>query len=245
MLDVFRYVLGDYAMRVQSKLIEATKFRSSASSASPEIAQLKGARFLSTSEVEDGTKLATTLLKDLTGKENLSGRFLFKNLVEFRPEFKPWISANHLPDAPADDQAIWDRLRLVPFDNRIGPNDPNYNKHLDEDLKQVESTGILAWAVQGCLEWQRTGMTKPKCVIAATDDYRAQMDYFKDFLAYVNESQWIELTPTPLRQSFMEWCKTTGTRAELTQRQFKKAMEEHGWTQSPSSTREWQPPEEQ
>ena len=179
-LKVIRGILGDYALRVQSKLFEATKFKNGAGAASPEIAELKGKRFICTSEIEDGTKLATALLKDMTGDENMSGRFLYENLVEFKAEFKPWIAANHKPEVPAEDQAVWDRHAADPV-RRSCRRRIRSIRLLGEKLLD-EAPGILAWAVRGCLQWQKSGMTTPAKVMEATAGYRAEMDYFADYL---------------------------------------------------------------
>ncbi len=234
-LKVFRGILGDYALRVQSKLFEATKFKSGSSAPSPDIAELKGKRFICTSEIEDGTKLATALLKDMTGDENMSGRFLYENIVEFKPEFKPWIAANHKPDVPAEDQAVWDRLRLVPFDARVDPD--KVDTHLGDKLLD-EAPGILAWAVRGCLQWQESGITVPAKVMEATADYRAEMDYFADYLDATRERvnamttdaiANMALGATALREHYNEWAKSN-EHEKLSQRAFTARMTGHGWT---------------
>lgn len=232
-LKVIRGILGDYALRVQSKLFEATKFKSGAGAASPEIAELKGKRFICTSEIEDGTTLATALLKDMTGDENMSGRFLYENLVEFKPEFKPWIAANHKPDVPAEDQAVWDRMRLIPFDARVEEDqvDPQLGVKL-----LTEAPGILVWAVRGCLQWQESGITTPAKVMEATADYRAEMDYFADYLdatrdrvAKLSDVMADDaLSVTTLRDHYNEWAKAN-EHERLSQRAFAARMVGHGW----------------
>ena len=114
------HIAGDYGLRMATATLEAAKFARGGSSHSDDIARLKGRRFVYASEIEDGTKLATALLKDFTGDEGkLTARAIYKGTFEFKPEFTPWIGANHKPNAPSDDQAIWNRLRLIPFDNII------------------------------------------------------------------------------------------------------------------------------
>ena len=234
-LKVIRGILGDYALRVQSKLFEATKFKNGAGSASPEIAELKGKRFICTSEIEDGTKLATALLKDMTGDENMSGRFLYENLVEFKAEFKPWIAANHKPEVPAEDQAVWDRMRLIPFDARV--TEDQVDRLLGEKLLD-EAPGILAWAVRGCLQWQKSGMTTPAKVMEATAGYRAEMDYFADYLDATRERidamssdtmANAALGAAALREHYNEWAKAND-HDKLSQQPFAARMTAHGWT---------------
>ncbi len=228
LLSVFRDILGDYAIRVSSDILEAASFAKGGGAASPHIADLKGRRFMTTSEVEDGTQLAVALLKDLTGNETLRGRHLYKNSFEFYPEFTPWIGANYKPDAPADDQALWDRMRLVPFDARIEPAD--IDKHLGERLITEEASGILATAVRYCLQWQATGITEPAEVMEATEDYRQSMDWFPDYLDHIRELPDYAHTPSAIREDFTDWVRSQGY-PKLTLRQFKAKMEGHGCRQ--------------
>jgi putative DNA primase/helicase len=234
--------MGDYAIRVSADILEAAQFSKGGGSASPHIADLKGKRFMTTSEVEDGTRLAVALLKDMTGDETLRGRHLYKNSFEFYPEFTPWIGANYKPDAPADDQALWDRMRLVPFDARV--DESEMDKHLGDKLKK-EASGILAWFVRGCLQWQESGMTTPQVVMEATDDYRASQDTFADWLAYALENmQTTIFTPTGMRDEYNTWAKENDAE-KMTQRQYKANMEARGWHQvvtADRSSRLWTPP---
>jgi len=245
LLKAFRLILRDYGIRVESNLLQAAKFGRAAGSASPHIADLKGARFMTTSEVEDGTKLATALLKDLTGDETLRGRHLYKDTFEFRPEFTPWISANHKPTVPAGDQAIWDRLRLVPFDARV--DDAEKVLDFGKVLVDREGPGILAWAVRGCLAWQQDGMTEPEAVMEATADYRNEMDTFSDWLETLRDTPSIapgDRSPSILRERYNRWQRDNVDDGEpLTQRPFKAQMETHGWKLTKNATgRYWEPP---
>ena len=157
---------GEYGQRMSSKTLEAARFASGGSGPSEDIAVLKGARFVYASEIEDGMKLATALLKDLTGDEGkLRARHLYKGSFEFTPEFTPWIGANHKMVIPSDDQAIWNRLRLIPYDAVISEAEK------DGDLFNklaAEAPGILAWLLRGCIDWQKYGLNDPPEVMEAT-----------------------------------------------------------------------------
>ncbi len=250
LLKAFRRIMGDYAIRVESNLLEVAKYGRAAGNPSPHIADLKGKRFMTTSEVEDGTKLATALLKDMTGDETLRGRHLYKDTFEFNPEFTPWIGANFKPSVPAGDQAIWDRLRLVPFDARV--EDGKVVKNLGYKMVEDEGPGILAWAVRGCLAWQETGMPTPEAVVEATDDYRNEMDSFAEFLeaARVRSASFNDWSPTFLRTHYHEWAKANlevdDPQRKLSQRQFRVAMFAHKWveTRDGRNGRKWEPPAE-
>ena len=117
LLKTLRHIMGDYGLRVDATIF--VQGRRDGSSASPGLAQLRGRHYVFTSEMEDGTSFATELIKMVTGDETISTRELYRAPEEWMPQFTPWIASNHLPDIPAEDQAIWDRMRLIPFDNRI------------------------------------------------------------------------------------------------------------------------------
>src|SRR5690606_35756313 len=110
----------------------------------------------------------------------ISARALYQARFDFVPQFKLWAGTNHRPDMRSNDQALWDSINLIPFDVRI-PED-----RVDRTLKhrlRAEMPGILAWAVQGCLLWQKIGLQAPARVQAATDDYRESMDTLGAFMS--------------------------------------------------------------
>src|SRR5262249_54371075 len=145
-----------------------------------DVARLKGARFVSAIEAEDGRRLAEALIKQMTGGDTMTARFLYGEFFEFLPEFKIFLAVNHKPLIRNTDHAIWRRIRLVPFTVTIP--EAERDKDLPAKLRR-ELSGILAWAVQGCLDWQRAGLGMPEAVKAATAEYRAEMDVLDQFLA--------------------------------------------------------------
>jgi putative DNA primase/helicase len=224
LLKTVHHVMGDYGLRVDASIFLQT--RRDGSSATPGLAQVRGKRYVFTSEMEDGTHLASALIKTITGDEMISTRRLYKDPEEWMPAFKPWIASNHLPNAPSDDQAIWDRMRLVPFDNRVG--DRQQDKELGDKLK-AEAPGILAWAVQGCLAWQTDGLSVPDAVAIATAGYRESQD---DFASFLEELEELTVPPdmhrSPLHELYGRWARLNG-QPVLNVRQFKAQMEAHGY----------------
>ena len=103
---------------------------------------------MSAVEAEAGKPLAEALVKQLTGGDTITARFLFKEFFDFKPQFKIWLAANHKPNISGSDHGIWRRIRLVPFTVTIPEQerDPRLTQKLAEELP-----GILAWAVRGCL----------------------------------------------------------------------------------------------
>jgi putative DNA primase/helicase len=137
------------------------------------------ARFVSVVEPDLGRRLAEGLVKALTGGESMTVKKLYADVFKVRPTFKVFLSTNHRPIIRGTDHAIWRRIRLVPFDVVIP--EPEQDQALAEKLR-AEAPGILAWAVQGCLLWQREGLGQPDEVRTATARYRADMDGLGDFL---------------------------------------------------------------
>lgn len=170
LLNAIKELLGDYAMQCPA---ETLMVKQGGGNIPNDIARLRGARFVATSETEDGRRFAESMIKQLTGQDTIAARFLFGEYFEFVPNFKIWLGANHKPVIRGDDYAIWRRIRLVPFTVTIPPDERD--KNLPAKLRD-EYPGILAWAVQGCLEWQRHGLNPPPEVLAATEEYKSEMD---------------------------------------------------------------------
>lgn len=204
-LGTLRDVLGDYASQCSS---ETLMVRQKEGGASGDIARLRGARFVSTIEAEDGRRLAESLVKQLTGGDPIVARFLFQEEFEFRPQFKIWFAANHKPIIRGDDLAIWRRIHLVPFTVTIPDND--IDKSLSEKLA-AEAPGILNWAIRGCLEWQRDGLRPPQAVRDATDTYRIEMDHIGGWLADCCICGLMQKdTSKRLYESYRRWCEDAG-----------------------------------
>jgi putative DNA primase/helicase len=162
-------MMGDYA---RSAPIET--FVVSQSERHPtELAGLQGYRLVTATETEEGQRWAESKLKMLTGGDRISARFMRQDFFDFRPQFKLLISGNHRPALRSVDEAARRRFILVPFDVTIPPEERD--KQLGDKLR-AEWPGILGWAIEGCLEWQRGGLQIPQEVQAATDEYFAQED---------------------------------------------------------------------
>jgi putative DNA primase/helicase len=174
-LETIRAVFGAYAMQTQADtLIERTKGH-----ATNDIARLNGTRMVSVIEIEKGRRLAESFVKQLTGGDQISARFLYGEFFEFKPTFKFWLAANDEPVITGTDHGIWRRICLIPFTVRIPPEEQD--KQLSIKLA-AEAAGILQWAIRGALEWQRIGLCPPQDVKQATDQYQADMDVFRNWL---------------------------------------------------------------
>lgn len=174
-MDVITTILGQYATNMQAESIMQKKNSSAANS---DIARLKGARLVTVAEPEEGLKLNESLVKQLTSGDTITARFLFGDEFEFRPQFKLWICTNHKPVIRGTDNGIWRRIVLIPFTAQIPEEkiDRNLGYKLRKELPQ-----IARWAVEGCMLWQQEGLQQPKCIKAATEGYRTEMDALKQF----------------------------------------------------------------
>lgn len=170
-LNVLKDLLGDdYCKQTPSETLMVKKHGRNSTN---DLARLVGIRSVISNEVEEGSRLSESLIKELTGGDTISARFLFAEFFDFIPQFKLLIAGNHQPVIRGDDNGIWRRLHLIPFTVTIPPEkrDPKLSEVLREELP-----GILNWALAGCLEWQEKRLTPPKVVTEAVQAYRTDMD---------------------------------------------------------------------
>jgi putative DNA primase/helicase len=144
-----------------------------------DLAMLRGARLVTSTETEEGARWAEAKVKTLTGGDAIQARFMRQDFFEFVPQFKLVVSGNHKPRLRAVNVAIRRRMNLLPFNVTI--SDEERDANLAEKLK-AEWPGILAWMIKGCLEWQRIGLSPPQKVIDATEEYLDSEDTFGTFL---------------------------------------------------------------
>ena len=231
-LNTLEYVLGDYGSVARPDVLMAKKYGEAIPN---EIAALVGVRFVSTTETGSGKRFAEAMLKQYTGGDTISARFLHAEFFTFKPQFKIFLASNHKPIIRGQDVAIWERIYLIPFTAYIPPEERD--KRLGEKLKK-EADGILRWAVEGCLMWQRDGLNPPDIVRAATEEYRQEMDVLGEFIedrciikddARVNNAD--------LWNAYMDWCEENKERYPLSRRDFKKELERRGLEQKRKRSR--------
>jgi putative DNA primase/helicase len=223
-LETLRAMLGDYAGQI---LIEALamKRRGDGGQATPDIADLRGARLVTSSETPEGLRLDEAKVKYLTGMGRLKARYLFSQLFEFDPEFTIFLDCNYRPSIKEDAPAIWDRIAVIPFARRFeeGERDPQLLETLRGELP-----GILAWAVRGCQRWQRGGLRPPEDVRAAVRDYRAEEDVTGAFLAdCCRRNPKSRIKASLVYSAYRSWCERTGEQP-MTMNAFGRRMTAHG-----------------
>ena len=200
-LEVIRDLMGDYSRQTDFSTFVIKKHDTGPRN---DIARLKGARLVCSVEVEEGKQLAENLVKQLTGQDKIYARFLYSEGFEFAPNFKIWIAANNKPEIKGAENAIWRRIRLIPFAVTIP--EEKQDRELAAKLKQ-EKAGILNWIIEGCLNWQREGLTPPSIVVEATEEYKGEMDPLKDFLDDLCKMGVLEKTLAgDLYEAYKEYC---------------------------------------
>jgi len=229
-------LLGDYACQTSSDTLLVRR----GDHVRNDVARLRGARLVAALEVEGGgRRLAEALVKQLTGEDRLTARFLYHEFFEFDPTFKLFLAVNHKPEIRGTDHAIWRRVRLIPFTVTI-PDDEQ-DKTLREKLSQ-ERSGILNWAIRGCRLWQEEGLAAPEEVKKATASYREEMDIFGRFLSErCAADPKGEETAKVLYQAYLSWAYEAGEKKPVSKTKFGILLGERGFVRAEKSdgTRVW------
>jgi putative DNA primase/helicase len=175
---------------------------------SAEIAYFHGARLVTASETEEGKRWNESRIKQMTGGDPITANFMHQNPFTFIPTFKLLFAGNHKPALRNVDEAIRRRMHMIPFTVEIAPKDR------DRDLSyklRAESPGILKWAIEGCLEWQKRGLDAPDRVLATTEEYFAEQDQLGQFFEERCALDPLLFTPTKILYStYVSWAKSNG-----------------------------------
>ena len=197
-------ILGDYAATASMDTFVETR----GDRHPTDLAGLRGARFVTAIETEQGRRLNESKVKAITGGDKISARFMHKDFFEYTPQFKPVIVGNHKPAIRNIDEAMRRRLHMIPFTVTIPPDrrDPRLTEKL-----LAERDGILAWAVAGCLAWQREGLKPPTSVQAATEEYFEAEDAMGRWIdeRCVREANAKSLT-AELFTDWKQWAEASG-----------------------------------
>ncbi|WBL76027.1 phage/plasmid primase, P4 family [Bradyrhizobium xenonodulans] len=219
-LNTTSHILHDYAA-----VSAMETFTASANDKHPtDLAMLHGARMVTASETEAGRAWAEARIKQMTGGDRITARFMRQDFFTYMPQFKLTIIGNHKPTLTNVDEAARRRFNIVPF--IFKPSAPD--RQLPEKLL-TEAPGILHWMIEGCLDWQKSGLVRPSCVIEATEEYFSDQEVFPRWL----EEQCItggtisEASST-LYRSWSEYARSVGAKPG-TQADFKESMRKAGF----------------
>lgn len=219
-LDATMDVMGDYAATTAPDLLLDSK------SHPTDVADLLGVRLAVTSEVNENSRFDAAKLKRLTGDKYRKARRMGEDFWTFKRTDKIFMLVNHRPDVSDTSNAIWDRLKLIPFNVTIPQNERD--RQLNDKL-QAELPGILAWLVRGCLRWQRDGLNEPKAVTEAVEEYRAEQDTLQ---AFISDRCTVDvqavITKSELFSAWEDWCLDANERPG-TSNKFTRRLKDRGF----------------
>jgi len=205
--------MGEYSQQTQPDTFLAKKYRDDKRD---DLAALNKIRYLTCSEGPEGARLDEGIVKQVTGGDPVSCRFLHKNRFTYYPEFKPWYISNHKPRITGTDTGIRSRIMYIEFKVYIPGKLEELNKpridHYEDHLIMNYGPGILKWAVDGAVQYYNGGLNAPKCVKESTDAYLAEQDIVQ---RWINDNCDItdKLAVTrfsDLYENYQAWCEGEG-----------------------------------
>ncbi|MCR5764912.1 MAG: DUF5906 domain-containing protein [Treponema sp.] len=230
-LNVLQYLFGDYACSTGTET-----FMKKSTEHSNDLARLKGARLVTTSEAEQGKALSESLIKQITGEDEITARFLYGEYFSFRPTFKIFMATNHKPRIRGADEGIWRRIKMIPFTVTFPPHQRDKNL---KDKLIAENSGILNWLIEGYMLWKKEGLAdEPDVVKKANLEYRYDMDSVGTFVSEcfdMDGSMKWRLTNKLLYDTYIKWCVKNNERA-LSQKRLSIRMQEKGFKRCVSNS---------
>ena len=222
-IELFEAAFGDYCGKMPVTVL--TRPRGNSGDASPELVKNKGKRFVTLQEPDDNEKIHVGSMKELTGGDKIQARGLFKDPIEFKPQWKIVMTSNVLPQVSANDRGTWRRIRVTEYISRfVDPNDitPNPDKNefpIDYDL----STKLQKWPeafmyilIKYYHDYIENGNPEPDEVKKAGDEYKKQSDIFLQFMTdNITENNNEKLSLDEIYNVFREWFKTSGHGGKL------------------------------
>ena len=229
-LNVLQELFGDYACTTGTET-----FMKKTSEQSNDLARLKGIRLVTTTEVEQGKALSESLIKQITGGDEITARFLYGEYFSFQPTFKIFMATNHKPKIRGADNGIWRRIKMIPFTVTIP--EKQRDKTLTEKLI-AENSGILNWLIQGYALWRKEGLNEPEAIRDANEEYRMDMDavgtFVNDCFDLDASMRW-RLPNQMLYQTYIKWCNANNERV-MSQKWLTMRMSEKGFKRMVSNT---------
>lgn len=206
LLNTIYEILGDYSINIQIESI-LTKTFSVSGNASPDIAKLNGARFVRTNEPSESARFNEGLVKQLTGGDYITARFLYGNEFDFKARFKLWIACNNKIIIRGNDNGIWRRIRLINFNKQFDEN--TADKTLEDKLR-LEYPQILGWCVQGAIKYYAQGLKTPSIVVEAVNEYKKEMDLVEKFIEErcVKKENY-KIKASDLYNEYKNWARNT------------------------------------
>lgn len=216
-------ILGTYASNTPTSTILA---KNGEGGIPNDLARLKAVRLVSVSEIGEGKRLDEELIKQLTGSDRISARFMRAEWFDFLPVFKIWMTGNYKPVIRGQDKAIWRRVKLIPFNYSVPKEkqDPNLMTKLWD-----ERSGILAWMILGAMKWRQERLGDVAAITEAVESYREEMDVLGEYLGQCTVSgSALSVSSKSLYSSYERWAKANGMKP-LTSTMFGRKIKDRGF----------------
>jgi putative DNA primase/helicase len=224
-IDAISAALGDYH---STAAFDTWLVQSSTGGNRGDLVRLASARLVTSVEVRKGAKFDEAIIKAVTGGDEITACAKYEGEITFKPAFALWLAANDAPAIRDDDEGAWARVRRIPFDHVVPT--AQQDRTLKMRLREPEvRAAVLAWAVQGCLDWQRDGLGSADAIDKSTAAYRRDMDRIAGFL-----EDWCEFGLAPvttvkiLREAYLAWCEEQGIRFPLSAKDVAARLKERG-----------------
>lgn len=222
-LNTLQTLFGDYACSTGTET-----FMKKTSEQSNDLARLKDIRLVTTMEVEQGKALSESLIKQITGGDEITARFLYGEFFSFKPTFKIYMATNHKPKIRGADNGIWRRIKMIPFTVTIPP------EQRDNDLGNkllAENSGILNWLIEGVNMWKKEGLkNEPDAIKEANEEYRFDMDSVGTFIAdcfSVDATDKWRVHTKIMYDTYLKWCQKNNERV-MSQKWLGMRLQEKG-----------------
>lgn len=232
-LNVLERVFGEYASSVPFSIFDADERHNNAQQ---ELYELRGRRFVAIIESKEDAKLNESLVKAVTGGDEITARKLYCEPVKFRPQFKCWLAMNHKPRIIGIDRGIWRRIVVIQFNQ-------NFEGREEAGLEArllSESSGILNWILQGLEKLQSEGLKEPESIAAAVQQYRNEQDLTTQWLEdCARLDQFAKTQSSKAFQSFMAWAQSSNIRTAISQTKFSLMLQKSGFEMTMSAGRKF------
>lgn len=193
------------------------------------IANMAGARLVTSSEPEKGYRLSESIIKALTGDDTISASFKGKSGFEFQPQNTIFLACNHIPqmNAGSTDNPTWKRVVIIPFDVQIP--DSEIDTHLGERIIQNELGGVMGWCIDGLKNYHQNGLVIPEKVKQASKKEREEMDEINDFLQEELQARPNgEISVSEVHKMYVDWTKEHGKKWAMEQTELTKDLRARG-----------------
>jgi P4 family phage/plasmid primase-like protien len=220
-VDLFEHAFGDYCCKFPVALL--TQKRVASNAATSELARAKGRRFACLQEPGEDERLNIGFMKELTGGDKVFGRLIYKEPIEFKPQFKMILTCNHLPAVPSDDGGTWRRIRVVEFTSRFVEN-PNPNNASEFKLDTTLTSRFNDWRTHFMALLVHTydtvvkthGIVEPEPVMACTLQYQRENDRFSEFFdSHIVPREGSSIAMDTLYDEFKFYVRTANPNVKL------------------------------